>query len=44
MTTVGVVGLGTVGGTVIRAFEEVGIPTRGYDRYLRIGSAADLGD
>jgi UDPglucose 6-dehydrogenase len=44
MTTVGAIGLGTVGGTVIRAFEEAGIPTRGYDRYLRIGSAADLAD
>jgi UDPglucose 6-dehydrogenase len=42
MTTVGVIGLGTVGGTVIRAFEEAGIATRGYDRYLGIGSPVDL--
>lgn len=42
MSTVGVVGLGAVGGTVARCFEEAGVPTRGYDRYLAIGAASDL--
>jgi UDPglucose 6-dehydrogenase len=43
MTTVGVVGLGVVGGTVEAAFRAAGIATRGYDRYRGIGTAADLG-
>jgi UDPglucose 6-dehydrogenase len=43
MEPIGVVGLGAVGGTVARAFEEAGLPVRGYDRYLEIGAADDLG-
>lgn len=43
MEPIGVVGLGAVGGTVARAFEEAGLPVRGYDRYLEIGAAGDLG-
>ena len=39
---VGVVGLGVVGATVRDAFEEAGVPTRGYDPYLGSGSAEDL--
>jgi UDPglucose 6-dehydrogenase len=42
ISTIGVVGLGVVGGTVEAAFKAVGIDTRGYDRYLGIGSPADL--
>jgi UDPglucose 6-dehydrogenase len=42
MAPIGVVGLGSVGGTVARAFEEAGLPVRGYDRYLGIGAARDL--
>jgi UDPglucose 6-dehydrogenase len=42
MKTVGVVGLGVVGGTVARAFADAGVPVRGYDRYLEIGAAEDL--
>lgn len=44
MNTVGVVGLGVVGGTVARAFAEVGVSVRGYDRYLEIGGPEDLSD
>jgi UDPglucose 6-dehydrogenase len=40
--SVGVVGLGMVGGTVARAFSEAGVKVRGYDRYLDIGSPEDL--
>jgi UDPglucose 6-dehydrogenase len=43
MEPIGVVGLGAVGGTVVRAFEEAGLPVRGYDRYLEIGAPGDLG-
>jgi UDPglucose 6-dehydrogenase len=39
---VGVVGLGAVGGTVARAFEQAGLSVVGYDRYLHIGEVADL--
>lgn len=42
MSTVGVVGLGVVGGTVEAAFRACGVATRGYDRYLGIGTAADM--
>jgi UDPglucose 6-dehydrogenase len=42
MRTVGVVGLGVVGGTVARAFADVGVEVSGYDRYLEIGAAQDL--
>jgi UDPglucose 6-dehydrogenase len=42
MRTVGVVGLGVVGGTVARAFADAGVPVRGYDRYLEIGTADEL--
>lgn len=42
MRSVGVVGLGIVGGTVSRAFTEAGIVTRPYDRYLEIGKPEDL--
>jgi UDPglucose 6-dehydrogenase len=44
MSTVGIVGLGAVGGTVARCFDEAGVPTRRYDRYLSIGAASDLSD
>jgi UDPglucose 6-dehydrogenase len=37
-----VVGLGAVGGTVAAAFDAAGVPTRGYDRYLRIGGPEEL--
>jgi UDPglucose 6-dehydrogenase len=39
---VGVVGLGAVGGTVAEAFSRAGVPTRTYDRYLRIGGPREL--
>ena len=42
MSTIGVVGLGAVGGTVARGFEEAGVETRGYDTYLATGAATDL--
>jgi UDPglucose 6-dehydrogenase len=42
MNTIGVVGLGVVGGTVEAAFRAAGVETRGYDRYRGIGSPADL--
>jgi UDPglucose 6-dehydrogenase len=42
MNSVGVVGLGVVGGTVARAFAEAGVTVRGYDRYLEIGAPHDL--
>jgi UDPglucose 6-dehydrogenase len=42
VTTIGIVGLGVVGGTVARAFAEVGVSVRGYDRYLDIGKPEDL--
>ena len=43
MDTVGVVGLGVVGGTVEAAFRAADLDTRGYDRYRGIGTPADLG-
>jgi UDPglucose 6-dehydrogenase len=42
MNTVGVVGLGVVGGAVEAAFRAAGVLTRGYDRYRGVGTAADL--
>lgn len=39
---VGVIGLGVVGGTIARAFEEAGAATRGFDRHLEIGRPEDL--
>lgn len=42
MTTIGVVGLGVVGGTAEAAFRAAGVETRGYDRYRGIGTPADL--
>ncbi len=42
MNTIGVVGLGVVGGTAEAAFRAAGVETRGYDRYRGIGTAADL--
>jgi UDPglucose 6-dehydrogenase len=42
MRPVGVIGLGLVGGTVAEAFEGVGVPVRGYDRYRDVGRAGDL--
>lgn len=42
--TVGVVGLGMVGGTVERGLSSAGIDTRGYDRYKNIGSPNALED
>jgi UDPglucose 6-dehydrogenase len=39
---VGIVGLGAVGGTVASTFAEVGVSTRRYDRYLRVGRPEDL--
>jgi UDPglucose 6-dehydrogenase len=40
--TIGVVGLGMVGGTVSRAFTEAHIGVCGYDRYLGIGTPEQL--
>lgn len=40
--TVGVVGLGMVGGTIARAFSEARVTVHGYDRYLNIGSPQQL--
>jgi UDPglucose 6-dehydrogenase len=37
-----VVGLGVVGGTVAEAFSAAGVPTRGYDPYLGVGSTESL--
>jgi UDPglucose 6-dehydrogenase len=42
VVTIGVVGLGVVGGTVAEAFASAGVPTIGYDSYQGIGSPADL--
>lgn len=39
---VGIVGLGVVGATIRAAFDEVRVPTRGYDLGLGIGSPRDL--
>jgi UDPglucose 6-dehydrogenase len=44
MRTIGVVGLGVVGGTVARAFVGAGVEVAGYDRYMEIGAAGDLAD
>jgi nucleotide sugar dehydrogenase len=41
---IGVVGLGMVGGTVSRAFAEVGVGVCGYDRYLGIGTPERLAE
>ena len=41
-STIGVVGLGVVGGTVEASFRAVDVSTRGYDRYLGIGSPGEL--
>ena len=38
MRTVGVVGLGTVGGALLQALQAVGIPVVGYDPYLEVGA------
>ena len=43
MRPIGVVGLGTVGRTVARAFSEAGVPVRGYDPYIGLIRADDLG-
>ena len=42
METIGIVGLGVVGGTAEAAFRAAGVETRGYDRYRGIGTPADL--
>ncbi|MBA3553012.1 MAG: UDP-glucose/GDP-mannose dehydrogenase family protein [Actinobacteria bacterium] len=42
MRPIGVVGLGVVGGTVTRAFEEAGQPVRGYDAYQGTGAPEDM--
>lgn len=42
MITIGVVGLGVVGGTAEAAFRAAGVETRGYDRYRGFGTPADL--
>jgi UDPglucose 6-dehydrogenase len=42
MNTIGVVGLGVVGGTAEAAFRAAGVETRGYDRYRGIGTPAEL--
>lgn len=42
MNTIGVVGLGVVGGAAEAAFRAAGVETRGYDRYRGIGAPADL--
>jgi UDPglucose 6-dehydrogenase len=41
-TVIGVVGLGVLGGTVAEAFSAAGVPTRGFDPYLGIGSKESL--
>jgi UDPglucose 6-dehydrogenase len=42
MRTVGVVGLGTVGGTLREALERAGVPVYGYDPYLEVGAPESL--
>jgi UDPglucose 6-dehydrogenase len=42
VVTVGIVGLGVVGGTVQRAFADADVPTQGYDPLLGIGAIEDL--
>lgn len=42
MTTVGVIGLGVVGGTVVGALEAVGVSVRGYDPYVGVGEPGRL--
>lgn len=42
MQQVGIVGLGTVGGTLASAFEQAGVAVVGYDRYLGIRSVREL--
>jgi UDPglucose 6-dehydrogenase len=44
VNSIGVVGLGVVGGTIASAFESVGVRCRGYDRYLGIGSPETLAE
>jgi UDPglucose 6-dehydrogenase len=43
-TTIGVVGLGTIGGTLAEAIEGAGLPTQGYDPYLSVGAPESLRD
>jgi len=42
MGIAGIMGLGTVGGTLCDAFEAAGIATRPYDPYLGVGAIEDL--
>lgn len=42
MRIAGIMGLGTVGGTLRDAFESAGIATRPYDPYLGVGAIGDL--
>ena len=42
MRSVGVVGLGTVGGALLQALETAGIHARGYDPYLEVGVPESL--
>src|SRR3990172_7489561 len=42
MTMVGVVGLGTVGGTLLEALGSVGVAATGYDPYLEVGAPEAL--
>ncbi len=42
MGIAGIMGVGTVGGTLRDAFEEAGIATRTYDPYLGVGSVDEL--
>ena len=44
MRPVGVVGLGTVGGTLFEALENVGILARAYDPYLEVGAPEALSE
>ncbi len=43
-TTVGVIGLGTVGGTLLEALRAAAVPCRGYDPYLEVGAPESLVD
>lgn len=42
MMAVGVVGLGTVGGTLLDALRDVGVAARGYDPYMGVGAPEAL--
>lgn len=44
MTIVGIMGLGTVGGTLADAFDAAQVSTRGFDPYLGTGSLQDLAE